>query len=313
MSGPRLALVSIVATATLACHVRDAGIVAPLACNAGDTGIVAPGAHVRKLAGDFQFTEGPAADAQGNVYFSDIPNNRILRWSVDGALSTVVEKSGGANGLCFDRNGNLVACQSDARRLVSLSPAGQIFVLAEQFDGGRLNSPNDLWVDPKGGIYFSDPRYGNRQSMVQTGEDVYYLMADYRIILRVIRDMVRPNGLIGTPDGKMLYVADAGVGRTYSFRIDRDGTLYNRKLFAPQGSDGMTIDEQGNVYLTGNVVTVYNKKGQRIEELAVPEPPSNLTFGGRDNRTLFITARTSLYALQMQVRGAPTPIRPDKK
>jgi gluconolactonase len=123
--------------------------------------------------------------------------------------------------------------------------------------------------------------------------------------------MVRPNGVIGTPNGKRLFVADHGTGQTYTYVINEDGTLSKKKLFAPAGSDGMTVDSRGNIYLTGKAVTIYDRKGEKIQEIVVPEGPANVTFAGRDNKTLFITARTSLYAIDMQVKGAPTPIRPD--
>ena len=275
--------------------------------------LVAPGAEMRKLTVDFTFTEGPAGDAEGNVYFSDIPNNRIHKWALDGNLSTFLENSGGANGLYFDKDGNLLACQGEARQLVSISPKGEITMLADRYRGKKFNSPNDLWIDPKGGVYFSDPRYGNRDGMEQGGERVYYLTPNRKTLVQVISDLVRPNGLIGTPDGKTLYVADAGDGKTYAYQVNNSGTLTGKKLFAPEGSDGMTIDRQGNVYLTTQVVAVYNKRGKKIEEIQVPEQPANVTFAGKDNKTLFITAQTSLYALDMQVKGAATPLRPDQK
>ena len=266
--------------------------------------VVADGANVEKLAGGFSFTEGPAADAQGNVYFSDIPNNRIHKWSLDGKLSTFRENSGGANGLYFDEEGHLLACEGGGRRLVSIDPKGNASVLADKYEGKKFNSLNDLWIDPKGGIYFTDPRYGGRDGMEQGGEHVYYLSPDRKKLVRVIDDMVRPNGVIGTPDGKTLYVADHGGRKTFAYKINWYGTLSGKKLFAPQGSDGMTIDNEGNIYLTGRAVAVYNKAGEKIEEIKVPEGPSNITFGGSDNKTLFITARTSLYSVKMRVKGA---------
>lgn len=271
--------------------------------NAAEAGMVAEGAKVEKLAGGFAFTEGPAADAQGNVFFSDIPNNRIHKWSLDGKLSTFRENSSGANGLYFDKSGNLLACEGGGRRLVSIDPKGNVTVLADKYDGKRFNSPNDLWIDPKGGVYFTDPRYGNRDGMEQDGEYVYYLSPDRKKLIRVISDMVRPNGVIGTPDGKTLYVADNGDGKIFVYQTNDDGTLAGKKLFAPEGSDGMTIDGEGNVYLATRVVAVYNKEGQKIESIQVPEQPANVTFGGGDNQTLFITARTSLYAVRMRVKG----------
>jgi len=265
--------------------------------------VVAPGAKVEKLAGDFKFTEGPASDAEGNVFFSDIPNNRIHKWSLDGKLSTFRENSGGSNGLYVDKKGNLLACEGDGRRLVSIDPKGNVTVLADKYQDKRFNSLNDLWLDPKGGIYFTDPRYGRRDDLEQDGEHVYYLSPDRKKLIRVIADMVRPNGIIGTADGKLLYVADHGGNKTFIYTINKDGTLSNKKLFAPEGSDGMTIDSEGNVYLTTKVVAVYNSKGQKIETIDVPEGPANLCFGGKDKQTLFITARTSLYSLRMRVKG----------
>ena len=282
-------------------------------CSAQKGNIVAAGAEVKKLAGDFKFTEGPAADAQGNVYFSDIPNNRILKWSVDGKLSTFLENSGGANGLYFDRDGNLIACQGEARRLVSISPRGEVTVLADKYEGKKFNSPNDLWIDPKGGVYFSDPRYGNREGMEQKGEYVYYLTPDRKKVILVISDMVRPNGLIGTLNGKRLFVADHGAGKTYVYKVNKDGTLSDKKLFAPEGADGMTIDRRGNIYLTGRVVTIYNRKGKKVQEIQVPEGPSNVTFAGADDKALFITARTSLYSIPMEVKGARIPAQEGKR
>lgn len=266
--------------------------------------VVAPGATVEKLAGGFTFTEGPAVDEGGNIYFSDIPNNRIHRWLLSGTLETFRENSGGANGLFFDKRRNLLACEGGGRRLVSINPPGdEVTVLADSYQGKRFNSLNDLWIDPKGGIYFSDPRYGRRRDdMEQDGEHVYYLSPDRKKLIRLIDDMVRPNGIIGTIDGRLLYVADHGAGKTFVYTISEDGTLSNKKLFAPEGSDGMTIDNEGNIYLTTSVVAVYNRKGKKIEEIEVPERPANVCFGGKNRQTLFITARTSLYSIKMRVK-----------
>jgi gluconolactonase len=289
--------------------IRSAGLMllalmmAAAGCATQPGGIVLPGAEVQKLAGDFRFTEGPAADAKGNIFFTDIPNNRIHKWSLDGQLSTFRENSGGSNGLYFDRDGNLLACEGSARRLTSITPQGQITVLAAEYEGKKFNSLNDLWIDPRGGMYFTDPRYGSRDNMEQDGEHVYYLSPDRKQVIRVIDDMVRPNGLIGTPNGKTLYVADHGGNKTFIYKINKDGTLSDKKLFAPEGSDGMTIDNKGNVYLTTSFVAVYNKKGEKIEEIKVPERPANVTFGGEDKKTLFITARTSLYSVLMRTKG----------
>ena len=272
-------------------------------CNGAQPSVVATGAKVEKLAGGFKFTEGPAADAKGNIFFTDIPNNRIHKWSLDGKLSTFRENSGGANGLYFDKKGNLLACEGGGRRLVSINPKGEVTELADKYQNKKFNSLNDLWIDPKGGIYFTDPRYGSRDNLDQDGEHVYYLAPDRKSIVRVIDDMVRPNGIIGTRKGKRLYVTDHGGKKTFVYTINKDGMLSNKKLFAPEGSDGMTIDNEGNIYLTTNAVAVYNKKGEKVETIKVPEGPANVTFGGKDKKTLFITARTSLYSVRMRVKG----------
>ena len=264
--------------------------------------VVAPGGKVKKLADGFKFTEGPAADARGNVYFTDIRNNRIHKWSTDGKLTTFRENSGGANGLFFDKDGNLVVCEGDNRRVVSIDMQSGVKVLADRYNNRRFNKPNDLWIDPKGGVYFSDPVYG-RVEKEQDGQHVYYITPDGKNVIRVIDDYVRPNGMIGTPDGKTLYVTDRGDKKTYVYTVNSDGTLSNKKLFAPVGSDGMTTDTKGNIYLTTKTVEVYDRDGNKIEIIETPEVPANVCFGGPDNQTLFITARTSLYSVPMRLSG----------
>jgi gluconolactonase len=275
---------------------------------AGDKGILAPGAKLEKLAGDFAFTEGPAADPQGNVFFTDQPNNRILRWSVDGKLSTFLQPCGRANGLCFDNQGNLWACADEKNELWSITPAGKVTVVVKDYQGKLLNGPNDVWVRPDQGLYFTDPyykrAYWKRGPKQQDGECVYYLGPDRKQMVRVVADMKQPNGIIGTPDGKTLYVADIGANRTYAYDIQPEGTLANKRLFCKLGSDGMTIDNEGNVYLTGKGVTVFDRTGKQIAHIAVSEPwTANVCFGGKDRQTLFITASRGLYGIRTRVRG----------
>jgi len=265
--------------------------------------LVEAGAEVKKLAGGFQFTEGPTCDAEGNIYFTDIPNERIHKWSIEGKLSTFREDSGRANGLDFDREGNLVVCEGGNRRVTSIAPDGEVTVLATSYQGKKLNSPNDLWIDPRGGIYFTDPRYGSQEDLQLDGFYVFYIPPGGDKLTCVVDDLVKPNGVVGTPDGRLLYVADEAGSKTYVYRIRPDGSLADRRLIAPVGSDGMTLDEQGNIYLTRGVVHVYSPQGTKLTTIEVPESPSNVCFGGPDRRTLFITARTGLYSIRMRVKG----------
>jgi gluconolactonase len=267
----------------------------------GGNGVTA--GSIVKIADGFTFAEGPAADAAGNIFFSDVTANKIYKWSTGGQLSVFLENSGGANGLLFDGQCNLLACQGANGRVVSIDSQGKVSVLAEKYNGMRFNEPNDLWIDPKGGVYFSDPLYFGK-IRYQNGEHVYYLTPNRDNIIQVVNDLVRPNGIIGTPDGKTLYVADHGAGKIYRYSIAQNGSLTDKTLFASSGSDGMTIDDQGNIYLTtGTTVLVYSSSGSLIETINVPLQPTNVCFGGSDGKTLFITTKTALYALPMKVKG----------
>jgi len=264
--------------------------------------VVASGAKLVRIDNRFQFTEGPASDARGNVYFSDVRASLTYRWSPDGKIEVWRKDTGNANGLAYDAAGNLLVCEGGRNRVVSIDSFGQVTVVADQYRGKPFNQPNDLWIDPQGGVYFSDPIYG-RGRKNQDGEHVYYVSPDRKQVVRVIDDLVRPNGLIGTPDGRRLYVSDHGAKRIYLYEIEADGTLSHKRLFAPVGADGMKLDAEGNVYLAEKGIVVFDSAGQRRETIAVPDEPTNLCFAGPDGRTLFITARSAVYTLKMRVAG----------
>jgi len=271
--------------------------------------VIAPGAKVELLAGGFKFTEGPASDKAGNVYFTDQPNDRILIWNTDGKLSTFMEKSGRSNGLSFDRKGNLWACADEKNELWRISRKGKPTVMVKDYNGKLLNGPNDVWIRPDGGVYFTDPfyrrDYWKRQQSEQDAQCVYFVEPKRNRLFRVVDDLKQPNGIIGTQDGKTLYIADIGAQKTYRYDIQKDGTLANKTLFCDMGSDGMTIDSGGNVYLTGKGVTVFDPSGKRIEQIPIDAVwTANVCFGGKDGHTLFITAMQNLFALRMQVKGA---------
>ncbi|HMP81116.1 MAG TPA: SMP-30/gluconolactonase/LRE family protein [Verrucomicrobiota bacterium] len=272
-------------------------------------GVIAPGAKLEKLAGDFKFTEGPTCDKDGNVFFTDQPNNRIMKWSVDGKLSTFLEPAGRANGMFFDTQGNLIACADEKTELWSITPDGKHTVLAKEYEGKALNGPNDVWVRADGSLFFTDPFYKrpwwDYNDPPQGTQQVYFLSADRKTLKRVTTDLEQPNGIIGTPDGKTLFVADIKAKKTYAYDIQPDGALANKRLFCELGSDGMTLDTEGNLYLTGRGVSVFDKTGKKIGQIDVPEGwTANVSFGGADRRTLFITASKGLYSIRTKFPGA---------
>jgi gluconolactonase len=275
--------------------------------SAGD--IIAPGAALQKIATGFAFTEGPAADSKGNVYFTDQPHDRIMVWTVENELKTFMMRSGRANGLCFDKNDNLWACADEQNQLWLIDGEKNVDVVITDIQGKLLNGPNDLWITPRGGIYFSDPyykrSYWHRDQDKLEVQGVYYLAPNRKVTL-VINDLIQPNGIIGTPDGKRLYVTDIGDSKTYSYSVQKNGQLKDKALFCSMGSDGMTLDEGGNLYLTNrHGVTVFNADGEQIEQIPTGAGwTANVCFGGADRRTLFITAMDGLYAIQMNVKGA---------
>ena len=274
----------------------------------GASSIIAPGATLQLVSSQFSFTEGPAANKKGDVFFTDQPNNKIWKYNINGNLSLFLDNAGRSNGMYFDKKGNLISCADEKNELWSITSSGKITVLLKDFQDHKLNGPNDLWIDPKGGIYFTDPYYQRpyweRKTPDIKGQHVYYLAKGSREAITVDENLLQPNGIIGTRDGKYLYVADIRDNKTYRYIINTDGSLKDRQLFVEQGSDGMSIDKKGNIYLCGNGVTVYNAEGKKIEQIPVPSKwTTNICFAGKKKDVLFITASESVYTLQMQVKG----------
>ncbi|MDP9046852.1 MAG: SMP-30/gluconolactonase/LRE family protein, partial [Bacteroidota bacterium] len=260
------------------------------------------------ISKQFSFTEGASVDKKGNVFFTDQPNNKIWEYDTDGKLSVFLDNAGRSNGMYFDKKGNLVTCADEHEQLWSISPDKKITVLLKDYQGHSMNGPNDIWIDKKGDIYMTDPYYQRpwwtRTKPDLDGQKVYYLPKGKQQPVIVDADLKQPNGIVGTPDGKYLYVADIKDNKTYKYTINKNGTLSDRKLFVEQGSDGMTLDEKGDLYLTGNGVTIYNPEGEKISHIPVPEPwTANLCFGGPKKDVLFITASKAIYTLKMNVKG----------
>lgn len=278
-----------------------------LPANGQENDIVAEGAVPQKAGTGYAFTEGPAVSSDGSIYFTDQPNDRIYQWVENEGITRWLEGTERANGMYFNHDDKLVACADEQNRIILFESRQERKVLVEGFEGKHLNGPNDLWIAPNGDIYFTDPYYHRNywpegQSEVQEARGVYRLTPNGEVT-RVIDDYKQPNGIIGTPDGKRLYVADIEDQKIWRYMIQPDGSLADKTFFAPHGSDGMTIDNRGNIYLTMGRVWVYSPEGVLIREIEIPESPSNLCFGGKNRDILFITARTSVYTLKMNVRG----------
>lgn len=282
-------------------------VIFSIAVNGQKTNIIAKNAEIEKAGTGYAFTEGPAVAKDGSVYFTDQPNDRIYVWDEKKGVSLWSEETGRSNGMYFNADNQLVSCADLHNQIVFFDKDKKMRVVYENYDGKHLNGPNDLWIAPNGGIYFTDPYYHRNywpegHTEVQNARGVYYLSPEGKIT-RVIDDYKQPNGLIGTPDGKTLYVADINDRKIWKYNIQPDGILANKTFFVPHGSDGMTIDNKGNVYLTMGKVWVYSPEGELIQEIDVPESPSNVCFGGKKRNILFITARTSVYTLKMKVKG----------
>jgi len=270
--------------------------------------LIAKGARVQKAGSGYAFSEGPSVARDGRVFFTDQPSDRVYLWDEKSGITLFKENCGRANGTWFDSEGNLLVCADLHNTIIKITPNGELITVYDKgFGGVHLNGPNDLWQDMKGGIYFTDPYFhrdyweaGHKQE--QDIQAVYYLKPSGELV-RVIEDLRVPNGIAGTPDGKYLFVADMMGRATWKYTINGDGSLGNKTLFAPSGSDGLTIDARGNIYLTSGKVLIYNPEGEKIGEIALPETPTNVCFGGNKRNVLFITARTSVFTLKMKVKG----------
>jgi gluconolactonase len=264
------------------------------------------------LATGFEFTEGPVWHPDGYLFLSDIPAHRIFKLTPDGTSEVFREPSGGANGLTFDRQGRLIACEYHSRRVSRTESDGAISVLADSYHGKRLNSPNDVVVKSDGSIYFTDPFYGfpADQERELDFQGVYRIGPDGAITL-LVDDFGVPNGLAFSPDERILYINDSRHQHVRAFDVLSDGSLANGRILidmradARGAADGMKVDISGNLYVTGAGGTwVISRSGEHLGTIVTPELPENCAFGGPDNKTLFIAARTSIYSVRLRIAGA---------
>jgi len=273
--------------------------------------LIEPG-DPEQLATGFQFTEGPVWMPGGYLLFSDIPANRIYKWTPDGQVEVWREPSGNSNGLTLDRQGRLIACEHGNRRVSRTEGDGSVVSLADRYRGGRLNSPNDVVARSDGAVYFTDPPYGiEPDQREQACNGVYRILPDGTLEL-LADDFERPNGLAFSPDESVLYIDDSARRHVRALDVRVDGTLTNSRVFAdmdhpqPGSPDGMKIDVEGNLYVAGATgIWVFEPDGTHLGVVVTPEQPANCAWGDADRRTLYITARTSLYRVRVKVPGLP--------
>ncbi|MFY0654935.1 MAG: SMP-30/gluconolactonase/LRE family protein [Cyclobacteriaceae bacterium] len=260
---------------------------------------------VNKIAGGFKFAEGPTSSKDGTVYFSDIPNDIVYKLGKNNELTKVTTESNWANGLFFSPDNELIACAMTSRQVVKIRKDGSQEPIATRFNGKRFTGPNDLWVNQKGHVFFTDPAYYKDKSQREIFVEAVYVVIDGEN-KQLISDLVRPNGLVGSIDGKYLYVVEDADSRTWRYNITENSELTNKTLFANVGDDGLTLDKDGRVYIVNKydkTVDVFTSEGELINKVVIPETPTNVCFGGPNFHQLFITTPSSLYSVTTSTKG----------
>ncbi|MEZ5400952.1 MAG: SMP-30/gluconolactonase/LRE family protein [Bryobacteraceae bacterium] len=263
---------------------------------------------VEKVAAGYTFTEGPVYAREGFLLWSDVPNNRIWKLAPGEKAAVFRENSNGTNGNTYDAKGNLYSCENRLHRVIRTDKKGKIEVVADRFEGKRLNAPNDITVRRDGHVYFTDPAFGDAQNQGRELDfyGIYHVPPKGPIEL-IAKPKGRPNGVVLSPDGKTLYVDNSDDRAVYAYDLDRNGKATNERVLVSgiDGSpDGMAIDEKGNLYVTANKVDIYSPEGKLIHQIEIAEMPRNCAFGDPDFQTLYVTALTSVYRIRMPVKGA---------
>ena len=262
---------------------------------------------IEKVDAGFRFTEGPVWSREGFLLFSDVPNNHIRKLA-PGERSTVFrDDSHGANGNTYDAQGRLYSCESKTRRVVRLDKKGNIEVLAEKWEGKRLNAPNDIVVRKDGHIYFTDPAFGDQADTRELSFYGVYHITPKGVMSLIAKPAGRPNGIAFSPNGRILYVDNSDDRSVRAYDVDRNGEVSNERVVVSNIDgvpDGMKVDEKGNLYITAKGIAVYTPEGKPLQNIELSETPANCAFGDPDLQTLYITAHTSLYRIRLNVKGA---------
>jgi sugar lactone lactonase YvrE len=263
--------------------------------------------QISKIAANNRFTEGPVWSREGFLLFSDVPNNRIVRFTPGQGVATFRDNSSGANGNAFDKDGRLYSCESRSRRVVRQKKDGGWEVLADKYQGKRLNAPNDIVVRRDNHVWFTDPAFGEQADHVELGfYGIYHINPKGELDL-VAKPKGRPNGITLSPNGRILYVSNSDERVVYAYDVDGQGHATGERVFIKDidgPPDGLRVDEKGNLYVTCNHLVVYSPQGKLIKTIEMPETPSNCAFGDADFQGLYITARTSVYHIRLNIKGA---------
>ena len=262
--------------------------------------------QIDKIATGYAFTEGPAWSPMGFLIFSDIPNNKLLQFMPGERAGVFRENSNGANGNRFDAQGRLYTCESHTRRVTRTDKKGKVEVLAERWQGKRLNAPNDLAIRKDGDVYFTDPAFGNQQDARELDFFGVYRISRKGELEVIAKPRGRPNGIALAPDGRTLYVGNSDEKNVRAYDLDKSGAASNERVLISgiEGvPDGICADEKGDLYVAANAIEVYSPEGKPLGKIPVEETPSNCTFGDPDLGSLYITARTSVYRVRLDVKG----------
>jgi gluconolactonase len=259
-----------------------------------------------KVATGYAFAEGPAWSPMGFLIFSDIPNNKLLQFMPGVPANVFRENSNGAVGNRFDAQGRLYSCESHTRRVTRTDKKGKVEILAERWQGKRLNAPNDLAVRKEGDVYFTDPAFGNQQDSRELDFFGVYHISRKGELEVIAKPKGRPNGIALAPDGRTLYVSNSDERNVRAYDLDKNGGASNERTLISgiEGvPDGICVDEKGDLYLAANQIQVYSPEGKALGMVPTEETPSNCAFGDPDLGSLYITARTSLYRARLDVKG----------
>jgi gluconolactonase len=263
--------------------------------------------HVEKVAASLKFTEGPVWSREGFLLFSDIPSNRIMKFTPGEGISVYRENTNGANGNTFDEKGRLYSCESRTGRVIRTDKKGKVEVLAESWEGKRLNAPNDIVISKNGHVYFTDPAFGDQADRRQLDFFGIYVISPKGELGLLAKPSGRPNGIALAPNGKTLYVSNSDDRNIRAYDVDKNGSISNERVLISNIEgvpDGIKVDEKGNIYVTAKGLAVYSAEGKKLASLNLVETPSNCAFGDADFQTLYVTARTSVFRIRLDVKGA---------